>query len=299
MKQAKAIVAPAASKPAKLGTRAIVFNAGAVVVMVAGAYTGVRTLVFPPQSETCLTRYDRSTTLPLQIGGKERTAADFQAQSNGRDAGILENMTIHGAAGGPVKAAMQIKFAENSDAPSNDGKAAGGIKFPWESKMFQGKQAACLSYSVFVPADFKFGYGGQLPGFMSMAEGQALEVNAGFDIRPVWTGPGTFELSAFVNNPESDLPNFLKRREYMIPRGQWVRIDQELALNTLGRSDGINRLWADGTLIAEETDAYLRKSDEVRIGHVGVDIHFGGRGIGGTSPQNQTMSIGPLEIRWK
>ena len=299
MRQAKPIVAPAATKPKRLGTQAIVFNAGAVVLMAAGAYTGVRTLMFPPQAETCLARYDRSTTLPLQVGGKERTAADFQAQSNGRDAGVLENLTVRREGDGPIKTAMQIKFAENSDAPSADGQATGGIKFPWESQMFQGKQAACLSYSIFIPADFKFGYGGQLPGFVSMAEGQALEGKAGFDIRPVWTGPGAFELSAYVNNPDSDMPNFIKLRDYMIPRDRWVRIEQELALNTPGQRDGINRLWADGLMIAEETNAYLRRSGEVRIGHIGVDVHFGGRGLGGVSPQNQTMSVGTIEMRWK
>jgi hypothetical protein len=299
VRQAKAIVAPSASKPKKLGKKAILFNAAAGVVMVVGAYTGVRTFVFPPQTETCTGRYERSTILALDAGGKPLSAADFQGASNGRDAGVLENLSIRSETDGSVKTSMVVKFDERSHKPDVHGLANGGIAFPWQSKLFHGRQAACLSYKIFVPADFKFGEGGTLPGFASLAEGEALEAKAGFEIRPVWTGGGGVNLSVYVNSADTDFPNFLQKREYALPKDRWIRVDQELVLNAPEQSNGINRLWVDGQLIAEETSTFMRRTANVRISNVAVDIHFSGRGFGGLSPQNQVLKISPIEMRWK
>jgi hypothetical protein len=299
VRQAKAIVAPVASKPKKLSKNAVLFNSAAVVLMVAGAFTGVRTFAFPPETETCTGRYERSTILALDAGGKPLSAVDFQGASNGRDAGVLENLSIRSETNGPVKTSMVVKFDEKSQKPEVNGLANGGITFPWQSQLFHGKQSACLSYKIFVPADFKFGDGGTLPGFVSLAEGDALEAKAGFEIRPIWTNWGGVNLSVYVNSADSDVPNLMQRREYALPKDRWIRVDQELALNAPEQSNGINRLWVDGQLIAEETNTYMRRTANVRISNVAVDVHFSGRGLGGASPQNQMLKISPIEMRWK
>jgi hypothetical protein len=280
-----------------MSTRSILFNAGAAVLIIAGIGTGIRTKLFPPEIESCLARYQRATTLSLDAAGQSRGTEEFQAAANGQDAGVVENLEIRRDPLGRYPAAMIIKFDTDSARPSREQTSTGGIVFPWATRAFQGQEKACLTYAINVPADFKFARSGTLPGFLSVAEGEAKEAGAGFDIRPVWTG-AALELAFYVNNLESERARLLRKHETPIPRERWVRIDQELVLNTPGQSNGIVRLWLDGNLVAEDTRAAIRRTDEVKIGPIGVDVHFSNRAHDSRSPQNQKMMLSPIEVRW-
>ncbi len=298
MKKPRQNVAPAASKPKTMGTRTILFNAGAGIVIIAGIGTGIKTILVPPQIDSCVARYERATMLTLDANGQRRSVEELQAAANGRDSGIVENMQIRSEPGAKIPTAMVIKFDQDSAMPNRDANASGGIIFPWEPRAFQAKDKACLSYSIQVPADFKFGRAGTLPGFLSSAEGSALEAGAGFEIRPVWNANGFIELATYVNNAESNRAMILRKHDIAVPRDRWVRIDQELALNTPGQSNGINRLWVDGVLAAESTSEAMRRTQDVKIGHVGVDVHFSNRAYDGRSPKNQKLMLSPVEVRW-
>ena len=298
MRPPRNIVAPTPVKPKKLGRHAILFNVGAGVIILAGWYTAVQTTFFPSDPETCATRFERSTTLSLDAGGEQRSAADFQAAANGRDAGVVENLSIRREPGGRIPTSMVVKFDEQSSKPLRDGQANGGVTFPWESRMFEGKTSACLSYSVLIPADFKFGGGGTLPGLVSIVSGEAAEPGAGFQYHPVWNRHGEIILSAYVNNSDSPHPTFFAKRPMRISTGKWVRIDQELVLNSPGKADGISRLWINGAVAAEVYETAMRRSADVKIGPVAVDVHFGGNGLESLSPKAQSLAISPIEMRW-
>ena len=51
----------------------------------------------------------------------------------------------------------------------------------------------------------------------------------------------------------------IRQDAFTLPKGRWVRIEQELVLNTPGQADGIARLWLDGDLKAEGTGLKLRE----------------------------------------
>jgi hypothetical protein len=87
-------------------------------------------------------------------------------------------------------------------------------------------------------------------------------------------------------------------KEVIIPRGKWVRIDQEVVLNTPQKQDGLVRLWVDGSLRIEGKEAELRYSREVGFTGVMGDVHFGGNFMGGVARKDETVWLTPFELRW-
>jgi hypothetical protein len=55
---------------------------------------------------------------------------------------------------------------------------------------------------------------------------------------------------------------------------RWLRVQQEIVLNTPGAADGIVRLWTDGDLKAEDTGIELRKNKGDGIIGVPADIGY-------------------------
>ena len=85
--------------------------------------------------------------------------------------------------------------------------------------------------------------------------------------------------------------------------GRWVRIDQEVVLNTPGQDDGAVRLWVDGTLRTQLPKAVLRHSADVGIQGVMADVYFGGqvydgRVSEGKALKDEQVQLTPFELRW-
>lgn len=99
------------------------------------------------------------------------------------------------------------------------------------------------------------------------------------------------------NAPKGDF-EFYSRQE----RGRWVGIEVQWRLNTPGQSDGVARLWVDGTLDAERTGMNFRGTyDEHGINAVFLESYWNDG-----SPVDQyrwidhfvisTNAIGPIEV---
>jgi hypothetical protein len=81
--------------------------------------------------------------------------------------------------------------------------------------------------------------------------------------------------------------------------GRWICFEMEVKLNTPGAADGLYRLWADDSLIAERTNVDLRGSTTDKINEVMLDCYWNG---GSPKPQSRyydnfvisTQKIGPV-----
>ena len=282
----------------KFTKRGIVINAAAGAIILTAAATFVHTTFARPYYEVCSTRYARLLAMQLDRDGAPLTAPDLQSVANGQDEGLLENMTIAQFKEGPSKFAMSVKLASGTAAQRSESGAQGGISLPWIPSLMEQPKAACLSYNVYLPADFDFDQGGTLPGlFATTINGQYVDsphVAANLS----WRGKGVPKMFVASRDGTNQTAGAFDTIERVLPRGRWLHVDQEVILNTPGQSDGSVRLWFDGKLETEVKAAPLRPDATVAIAGVAGDVFFGGSGTSGKAKTDTTIWLSPFELRW-
>jgi hypothetical protein len=279
----------------KLDAKVILFNAAAVLITVIALVGLLRSLVFSPTAVPCSDRYTSSTALALERAGLVLTAADLQSSLGGRDAGVIENVAIARLEDGPAPVAMAVSLPKGSTSPL--GSPKGGMSFPWQPRPVQGKTAACLSYNVLLPADFQFNRGGVLPGISGAdVVGPSVE---GFTARMAWrpgTGGGA-TLRVTSGGETRSIP--ADYESFAFPSGRWVKLEQEVVLNTPKHADGVLRVWVDGRLALERTDLVYRMKPGVTLSGVVADVFYGTEEGAGAAPKDTKVSLTPFEIRWQ
>jgi hypothetical protein len=181
-------------------------------------------------------------------GSKPLTPIELQARVGLREWGFVENATIVPAAEAPAGAALQVKLASVAAGETSDGRPRNGIEFRWSLPGVKAANAACLSYSVWLPEGFAFNDGGVLPGIV----GGKPDQKSDFGSRLQWRPGGVGELTVALSG---SLPRRQPGRLYAA-QGRWTSIEREIVLNTPGTANGASRLWVDGQLKAE--DAHCR-----------------------------------------
>jgi hypothetical protein len=81
---------------------------------------------------------------------------------------------------------------------------------------------------------------------------------------------------------------------YELPLNQWVKLGAYMKMNTVGQTDGIMRLYADGTQVYSDTAVSYRTSSSVYFNTIAIAPWIS-TGVGG-SPQAQTMWMDELKI---
>jgi hypothetical protein len=281
----------------KLDAKVILFNAAAVLITVAALAGVLRSLVFSPTAAPCSDRYTSSTVFALERAGVVLAAADLQSSVGGKDAGVLDNVAIARLKDGPAPIAMAVSLPKGSTSPFASAPPKGGMSFPWQPRPVQGKTAACLSYNVFLPADFQFNRGGVLPG-ISGADAAAPSPD-GFTARMVWRRgeAGGATLRVMSGGETRSTP--VDRESFAFPRGRWVKLEQEVVLNTPKQADGVLRVWVDGRLAVERTDLNYRAKPGVTVSGVAADVFYGTEDGAGAAPKDTKVSLTPFEIRWQ
>jgi hypothetical protein len=278
-------------------TRIILFNVAGALVTFGVLVAVLRSFVFAPSVAPCTERYPAGTIFGLERGGVLLTSADLQARLGGKDVGLGDNVEIARVKGGPAPVAMGVHLAKGSASPHAPAATKGGVSFPWEPRAIQGKSAACLAYSVLLPADFDFHRGGVLPG-MQGAEPSG-ESQDGFTAQLAWrrNGRGAVNDRATVGNDKHWGGS--ETESFTLPAGRWVKLEQEMVLNAPKQADGIMRVWVDGKLVVDRGDMIYRGRPEVTVTGVGADVFYGGDDAAGGAPKDATIWLSPFEMRWQ
>ncbi|MBX9589892.1 MAG: hypothetical protein K2X43_11340 [Hyphomonadaceae bacterium] len=279
-------------------TKIIVFNAAAGLVGLAALVTAVRSVLMPAATPPCAERYHNMTAFPLERAGVALSAADLQAGLGGRDVGVVDNVSIGPVPNAPAPLAMAVVLGRAQASPRGTAEPHGGTTFPWEPRVLQGKTHACLSYRVLFPAGFDFQRGGALPGLAGASTGG--ESGDRFLARLAWrakAAPG-----AVVRVTENGTTRTLaaERESVALPDGKWVKLEEEVVLNTPGRTDGILRVWIDDTLAIERTDMTYRAKPDVTLSAVAVEV-FTVPGVDdarATAAKDAKVWLTPFEVRW-
>ncbi len=280
-----------------LSKRAMMLHSISGVVMLAGFVSLIHSTFARPHFEVCTSRYHRQLTMTLDRGGKPLTPTDIQATSNGLDEGVIENLSIAAFNSGPAKFAMGVKLAAGTVEQRSGRGIAGGISLPWAPSTLEQPQAACLSYNIFLPADFEFSTGGTLPGFFGTTTNGQFGAKPTFQTQLLWQSAGAPQFQLKSLSEADDRTVAFKTWETALPRGRWVRVDQELVLNTPKQSDGVARLWLDGKLESEVKAVEIRDVAELSIAGVAGDVYFGGTNLG-EAPKDAVIWVTPFEVRW-
>jgi hypothetical protein len=281
----------------------LLFNAAAALAGVAALVAAAWSTLMPASVAPCAERYHAMTTFGLERGGVVLTAADLQSSLEGKDVGVVDSVSIGPVKGVPAPLAMGVRLQKAS--VSNDGSTTpftGGTRFPWQPRAMQGKTSACLSYSVLLPADFDFSRGGVLPGISGAEDkeqGERFAVQFAWRPKDVSKEGGGVTLRVTENGAVRGLP--VERAPFELPRGRWVKLEQEVVLNTPKMEDGTLRVWVDGVLTINRRDVAYRSKPQVAIGGVSVEVY---RGSGPSDAQAAagkaaTVWLTPFEARWQ
>ncbi len=282
----------------------MLFNGAAALLVGASLVYVVRSMVFSEAVPPCSERFQRGVQMALESGGQPVTTADLQARATGSDWSLLERAQVVKVAAGPAKYALQFDLA----APGAEKNSREGAGFLWAPRAMKTTTAACLAYSVFLPDGFQFGGGGRLPGLTGViqaadsAESVATTgreppqaaAETSFSASVGWKKSGTGELVALGPNLTLIMRGGYSRLE--MPRGKWVKLEQELTLSAPGEPDGVMRLWLDGELVLDGMVTNSQKS--AAISGVVSEVVLPGQRVD-PKAKDQKISVSPFVVYWK
>jgi Polysaccharide lyase 14 len=270
------------------------FNAIGVLIGLAVVGYVVDSLFITETQAPCSTSYPAPTRFPLQTReGAPVSSIELQARAGLPEWGVIENATVVADPAAPTGAALDIKLAKVPDAGPTT-RPANGVDFRWRPAGIAAAKAACLRYSVWLPDDFAFNTGGLLPGLLGSQPAAAADDDqaARFGARPQWRreATGYFAVATAENNYHD-----ISRHSFPIPVGRWIRIEQELVLNTPGEANGMARVWIDGELQAESAGLPWRTDETGKLIGVLVNVGYLNTSANGAS----SLRLSPFEISWK
>jgi hypothetical protein len=279
----------------KQTTYNFIFNAvGALIGVTVIGYIAY-SLTHTETEPSCSARYPAPLRFSLHTNkGALMSPIELQARVGLNEWGVIGNTKVVEDAQAPGGAALEVKLADVPDTEADRGRPANGVYFRWTPPQVRAASAVCLSYKVWLAEDFPFGTGGTLPGPFGGPPGAGAggpEAKNRFAARPQWrlADEARFDVAATDSGFRP-----VNQRGFALPKGRWVRIEQELVLNTPGAEDGVARLWLDGVLKAETTRIALRKdAGEMVLGVLAAV------GYVRTPDKPGTLRITPFELSWK
>ena len=275
-------------------TKTMLFNAAASLVAIFAVVGVVRTWLAPSTMPSCSERYSTSMVFPLERDGVVLTATDIQARTGGRDAGLIENVDVIRLKRGPVPIAMSVELPKGSAAPTSSVVPKGGLSLPWQPRSLKDKSTVCLSYQILLPSDFDFNLGGALPGVFGGVE----QSNDRFLVQLGWRQGGSIGATNYVTLDGKKWKQQAETEGYAIPRGRWVKIDQEVILNEPDLENGVLRVWLDGALAIDKADIAYRVKPDITLVGVAADVFYNGEDVSGRAPADAKVMLSPFEIRW-
>lgn len=286
--------------PAKLIVNAVGIAAALIVVGWVG-YSAFET----EEAAICEGRYPSSTRFALtSSSGEIVTLSELQARIGLSEWGLMQNARIEEPEANNRPPALAITLGKGTGAGYKSDQTRGGIGFSWTPVEMRdaAPKATCLTYRVFLPADFKFASGGTLPGLAVGASfdprGEA-RVGEGAAVRPSWNRDGNAYVTVQYATAEGWKNPTAVNSKQQWPLGRWVIVEQEVILNDPGKQNGTVRLWLDGKLAGENKKIGLRGDDALAMAGVISDAHYGSISNFGTAPADAEIRLSPFVVRWQ
>jgi hypothetical protein len=287
------------------------FALGGGLLMLVSLVGWTRSVLFPTRATPCSGRYLATMNFPehnlRQHGDVIR---DIQTKVGLAERGLIENVRFEKTEDAPSDYTFDVSLrheaAKSDGKPRTGGKVdseattsrSNGTSFQWSTGLKGGTLMGCLAYSVMISPDFDYANGGVLPGIFG---GDVNRDNKrpgarGFAANLVWRANGAGDV--IVTGPTMDRDSIAGGSWYL-PRGRWVRIEQEVVLNNPEAADGLIRVWVDGDLRVEQGGMVFRTLDSVRVSGVQADAHYGMAPEELPPEGENVIKLTPFELRWE
>jgi hypothetical protein len=241
-------------------------------------------------AKPCGTRYPSVTQMSLQKPtGEAMSPAELQARAGNGERGVLEKASVIKVVGAPAPLALSVEIGGNADT---------GASFFWAPGGLQKATSACLSYQVFLPKDFDFAKGGQLPGLFGIARNANQR---GFATRFTWDEAGNIGVEANLSDydlaaPLTDPVRYSSQSP--MPRGRWVQLEQEITLNTPNAQNGMLRLWVDGRLKHEDNTVAWRGNGGLSITGARTEVSYRNDADTVSAKKPVNIIVSPPQLSW-
>lgn len=292
------------NKPFKVSGMTL-FNAGVALFLLTTAGLAMRATFVKEQAPVCTQRYQNALLYPWSMAdGRPYSVGDLQGKLGGFDWGVIDNVRF--VTGAPVisKVAIEVGLPKDQRAPGSDGdevKHRSGMGFAWQPSRINNAEHACLGYSVFIPAGVETGAGLSLPGLFGNVDSEPLgDRKPAFSTRMRWREDTRLDVVAVGPESPGGISLQVDPNNFKLERGRWVRIDQEIAMNTLGRRDGLLRVWIDGELKLEQKNVVYRQDVSQGLRGVDASVHYSRPNHAwAPSPKDGAIRLSPFEVRWR
>lgn len=285
----------------KTSAQMIVNVSGGVLAVLMFGYMFVKYRYIDVPPTGCMEAYHQAVRFNLaNREGGPISAIELQARAGNEEQGLMKNASVVRLDDAPVSTGLEIQAGR---ADAQNPASTIGINFPWRPQSLRNAQSACLRYSVFLPEDFDFGFGGYLPGFFGgdVPARSEQPVDRSFAARMMWTKDGSGIVLAqakpvgeqgwrIISNPKGRL---------RLPRGRWTTIEQELVLNTPGHANGQMNVWVDGEKLLEDKALNLRNEEFPAIDGVANTVGFMGAAQTAPSGAQGKLRITSVDIGWR
>lgn len=211
----------------------------------------------------------------------------------------LDRIELQRASGEPFGTYLRVHYPQNSGSNRSareDGTNAGGaqvyLRMPAET------DHQFLRYRIRLPSDFNFVKGGKLPGLYGgtmTSGGKIPDGTDGFSTRYMWRTGGAAEVYAYLPTSKEHGTS-LGRGSWSWPTGQWTCVEQEVHLNTPGRSNGLVRVWLNGRQVLLDNHLTYRSTSRLRIEGVFFSTFFGGGDASWATPREQYADFADFQL---
>ena len=204
------------------------------------------------------------------------------------------------ATGGPPAfppSFLRVDYPKGSASPSVVGAPGGGAQF-LGTRPGTPTDHLFLRYRVRFADGFDFVRGGKLPGLYGgrmISGGRIPDGTDGFSTRFMWRVGGAGEVYAYLPSSQT-WGTSLGRGSFRFRPGSWQCLEQELALNTPGRADGVVRVWLDGRPVFAQEGLVFRTVATLRIEGVFFSTFFGGSDASWASTADTHVDFGDFAV---
>lgn len=277
----------------------LLLNGAGVLVLLTVAGYYVSAMFHKEVQPTCVGQYPRAMRLGVETSaGVPLSPIELQSRAGLREWGVLDNAKVLKVTGAPAPAVIEVRLTPSSTSPEVGGAPLAGAGMTWTPPGLGGATAACLSYDVWVPSNFEFGFQGTLPGLYGGSRPDvtdaAVDGTSNFTARLAWRKAGAADAVAIMQGPGGK-PARLALPALTLPKERWVHVDQEVVLNQPGAASGSYRVWVDGQLTASKMDMPWRADPALTIAGVYSDFVFRGDGV----RTGTLLRVTPPVVAWR
>jgi hypothetical protein len=212
----------------------------------------------------------------------------------------LNNLKVLTEPGGRFAKILRVTYPRGSASCAvveRYGAPIGGAQFEADLGLSP-RDCLHLRYYVRFADHFPFVKGGKLPGLFggkARAGGHIPDGTNGFSARLMWRRKGDGEVYAYL--PTSvEHGTSLGRGKWRFQTGKWYSVEQEVKLNTPGKTDGCIQVWINENLVVQDLSLTFRTTPELKLDGVLFSTFFGGNDLSWATPETTHVDFAHFAV---